>query len=492
MGYDKKHQIIIQYAESGILLSADERAGIDKLKDAIIKDRDIDCVICWELSRIARRADVIYHIRDFFLEHSVQWIVLNPYMKLLENDGKMSTTSSIMLALFTSLAESEMEIKKERFKRGKARAKALGKYIGGMVQFGYMIDRNGYLIVENGSANVVRTMFTMYASGRYSLLSLSAEMKELGYFDSFTTIPAIRTFLYKVLKQRNYYGDNNHPPIISEALFNEVQKKLKENIRIRPSTIKDMLCKQLLYDNNGYQMSAKNKEKSGVDNIYSSNVYSQYKCNIAQKTVDPFVWEISKALYKRYIMNETKLRKQLMDKIELLNKKRDVAKNKIESIQQMIDRTEERYIRGKISRNKVNSIVDNLKSEQKEWTNKMMLFVEQIKELSNLNTETVITNTLDFDRLSFDDKYDLVRSVIERVVISRPNRRSYKALAEVYPKVNDYVYKYSLQSPAGASKMKPRWKKVGERKRREGDIVDVTRRWNHIPINIPPFNDLNE
>lgn len=33
-------------------------------------------------------------------------------MRLLESDGKMSQTSSIMLGLFTSLAESEMAIKK--------------------------------------------------------------------------------------------------------------------------------------------------------------------------------------------------------------------------------------------------------------------------------------------------------------------------------------------------------------------------------------------
>lgn len=111
MGYDKDHQIIIEYKESGIQLSSNERAGIDKLKYTIQNNPNIDCVICWELSRIARRADVIYEIRDFFLNNKIQWVVMTPYMRLLESDGKMSQTSSIMLGLFTSLAESEMAIK---------------------------------------------------------------------------------------------------------------------------------------------------------------------------------------------------------------------------------------------------------------------------------------------------------------------------------------------------------------------------------------------
>ena len=235
MGYDKDHQIIIEYKESGITLSSNERAGIEKLKDSINGNPNIDCVICWELSRIGRRADVIYDIRDFFLQHKIQWVVMNPYVKLLDDNGKMSSSSSLMLSIFTSIAETEMEIKRERFIRGKQRNKELGKYNGGTVQFGYSVDKNGFLIINPETSRIVQMMFKMYSTGNYSTLSLSREMKELGYFDTFTTIPAIKTFLYKVLKQRNYIGDNNHPPIISESLFNTVQDILKENIRKRPS-----------------------------------------------------------------------------------------------------------------------------------------------------------------------------------------------------------------------------------------------------------------
>ena len=34
-------------------------------------------------------------------------VILKPYMRLLDNDGKMNQTASIMFSLFSSLSESE-------------------------------------------------------------------------------------------------------------------------------------------------------------------------------------------------------------------------------------------------------------------------------------------------------------------------------------------------------------------------------------------------
>lgn len=66
MGYDKDHQIIIEYKESGIQLSSNERAGIDKLKYTIQNNPNIDCVICWELSRIPVEQMLFMRLETFF------------------------------------------------------------------------------------------------------------------------------------------------------------------------------------------------------------------------------------------------------------------------------------------------------------------------------------------------------------------------------------------------------------------------------------------
>ena len=61
MGYNKDHQIIIEYKESGISLSSNERAGIDKLKDTVINNPNIDCVVIFK------------NIRNFFVRQIVRY-----------------------------------------------------------------------------------------------------------------------------------------------------------------------------------------------------------------------------------------------------------------------------------------------------------------------------------------------------------------------------------------------------------------------------------
>lgn len=449
MGYNKDHQIIIEYKESGISLSSNERAGIDKLKDTVINNPNIDCVICWELSRIGRRADVIYNIRDFFLEHKIQWVVMNPYMRLLENDGRMSQTSSIMLALFTSLAESEMSIKQERFARGKSRSRELGKYIGGPVQFGYKIDENKYIQIDEKSSAIVRQIFELYGSGNYSLQSLCEEMFEYGYFDNFSNKLSLKSFLYKVLRNSNYCGDKNRPPIISKELFNKVQHMLHDNqLNLKPSNKGEVLCKRLIYNVDGYCLTPQiqpygYKGKKYV--IYTNGPYRGTPMNVSRGTIDPIVWDCAKSLHKKFMGDAVSIKKKQIEMCESLTKKYNVAKEKCVKIREKIDRTEERYIYGKISEEKTNKIVAQLHEELIEWTNKERIYVEEIRQRMELIKETVTTNEEDLEKFTTEQKCILIRSVIERVVIIRPIPRVKKLIVKIYSKMDHKIYKYDVK-----------------------------------------------
>lgn len=475
MGYNKDHQIIIEYKESGISLSSNERAGIEKLKESINENSNIDCVICWELSRIGRRADVIYDIRDFFIEKKIQWVVMNPYVRLLDDNGKMSSSSSLMLSIFTSIAETEMEIKKERFNRGKQRNKEIGKYNGGTVQFGYSIDKNGYRIINQETSKIVQLIFEMYNNSEYSIMSLSREMMELGYFNSFTSISSIKSYIYKILKQRNYIGNKNYPPIISEDMFNSVQKKLKDNIYRRPNRFCEPLCKKILYDVDGYCLSYRNRKQKDRDSVYCSSPF-EYNCSITQSTIEPFVWGISKDLYRKYLMNETQLRNQQVEKIGILTRKYSVLENNLKTVQEKIDRTEERYIDGKLSKEKLESKVNELDNQRRDYQNKMIVIVEEMRKLSQQIQETILTENVDLDKLTFKERYEIVHSVIERIVINRPVKQTYTVYLEVYPKVNNKVYMYKIQTPHANSKSKVRYEYQNCRKRKKEDIKDRTGR----------------
>ena len=139
-GYDDDHIVLIEYSESAIKLDEEERIGLRKLKETINNEK-IDCVIIYEISRLSRRSTVLYSIRDFLIDHNVNLICIKPYMRLLDPDGKMSQTASILFSLFSTLSESEMMIKKERFMRAKNELRRQGKKSAGSVIFGYERQR---------------------------------------------------------------------------------------------------------------------------------------------------------------------------------------------------------------------------------------------------------------------------------------------------------------------------------------------------------------
>lgn len=54
-GYNDCDIMPIKEKESGIKLSEEERQGLNRMKEAIESDKEINCVYAWEISRIARR-----------------------------------------------------------------------------------------------------------------------------------------------------------------------------------------------------------------------------------------------------------------------------------------------------------------------------------------------------------------------------------------------------------------------------------------------------
>ena len=158
-GFSDDNIIIIEVKESAIKLSEEERRGLNRMKYEISEDPNIKCVYIYELSRLSRRQLVLFSIRDFLVERQIQLICLKPYFRLLEVDGTMSQTGSLMFSLFSSLSESEMMLKKERLMRGRRRNKELGKSVGGRPPFGYDLDKSKRYIVNSQKSVIISRIF---------------------------------------------------------------------------------------------------------------------------------------------------------------------------------------------------------------------------------------------------------------------------------------------------------------------------------------------
>ena len=232
LGYDKKHHIIIESVESAIKLSEEERIGLQKLKYYIETDKDVDCVICWEPSRLSRQQKTLYSIRDYLISKKIQLYILNPYMKLLTDDRtQMDTTANIVFSLFSTIAENEMMIKRERFMRAKNELTKQGKKSAGAVIFGYMKDKDKNCILHPLHSKIITDLFTYYAENEDTSLFetykyASTKWPEIFPITEYTKAQhKIRHFF-----DTEYYYKGNwcYHPIISEELWNKVHDKMSK------------------------------------------------------------------------------------------------------------------------------------------------------------------------------------------------------------------------------------------------------------------------
>lgn len=477
LGYPPECHIPIGQKESGISLSAEERISIQELEQAVLKDSDIDCLLCWELSRIGRRADVIYHVRDFLIAHHVRWIINNPYTELIDSEFKVNPTANLILSVFTAFVENEMVLKKERFARGKSRSKQMGKYTGGTVTFGYEVDAaTKKWIPHPVNAETVQRIFTMYATGNYSLRTISSELIDEGLFPGYTVLSLTNT-ICRWLKSDLYYGASTYPALISKELFDAVQKQLaahKNEYRIR--NVSGFLCKRLLYNKNtGYALVCKAKtglaSGSNDRSIYVSDHRRGNGVNILQHAIDPVAWECAKMLYSKYVMNIDIYRDSLQKRYDLVNDKYNVALTSKTKLQEQIDKVEERLIYGKISEQKANQIVDELKLKLNEYNIKVSsLLLEQAECMKQL-TDSWTKKDIDLENISFEQKYDIVHQVIEKIWISKPNPQLRMTVADIVSKVDDKVYVYQIKTK------KVSWK-----------LIQITKKKRPIDLSVSFFN----
>ena len=137
----------------------------DKVKSTILDDKEIKAAGVWELSRLGRNEIILFQFKEFFIQHGIQFICKQPYMKLLEEDGSVNAGMELAFSLFATMSRQEMQEKKARFKRAKKGMAQRGEYIGGhVVPYGYTVVGRELKINED-EAEVIRLAFELYSKG---------------------------------------------------------------------------------------------------------------------------------------------------------------------------------------------------------------------------------------------------------------------------------------------------------------------------------------
>lgn len=433
LGYPAKKQIIVEYQESAIKLNFESRQGIRKLKEEIEHNKNIDCVICWELTRIARRADVIYNIRDFLLEHKIRWIVLKPsFIEIIDREGKLTQTSSLLLGIFTSFAESEMMIKKERFMRAKNELTKQGKKSAGAVVFGYMKDKNKYCIPHPVNSKIIIDLFnhyledscsSVYECYKYACQKYPTVFKVMNYTRSHRKMMAL-------LNRDTYLGNWCYPALITEDIYNRTREKMsKAKCNPRYESKCQILgrgklycghCGRMLTGVGGLVKAYNCSYKDGTHNI-----------TISTRIVDGIIWEETRIIANINAGMDnnnkiTELNQQIKEKNILIEQYNEQKNN----IEQKLEKLLDLYMNNKVNENTYTSKYTELTSDESKIQRHINILNTEINSLRDIieKTQKDLLNykPLNFDSIdSFELRQELVRKYIDKIIVTKIERGTY-------------------------------------------------------------------
>lgn len=365
-GYREEDLIVIGKKESAIKLDEDNRQGLIELKKHIAAG-DVDVIYLFELSRLSRKPETLYSIRNQLLEAQVQLKCLNPSLTLLTPDRtQLDSAANVLFSLFGAFAEQEMIEKKERFRRGKRKKAEEGKYNGGAIPFGYKKnpEKDNLIVIDDEAAHLVREVFNLYESG-ISQPKLSKEYHRRG-IKKLTT-----SFINNILNNERYTGrkrrysgssyERVYPVIIAPEQFDHCREIAKANNTTADKTRNIYYAHHLIVCTKCKRFFSASGSKVDYHCYDAFKYMHKYdnpktpqcdlKMNISINIVDSLLWHLAQDAEVEYILHTAAKDKEMYkSKISILNQKIKTIELRLEDLDNKYDRVVEMYIEGGIGK----------------------------------------------------------------------------------------------------------------------------------------------
>ena len=172
--HNKNWTFVPGYIDEGLSgISTKKRENFNRMVEDATCDK-FDLVITKEISRFARNTlDSIQYTRQL-LSAGVGVFFQNDNINTLDED------SELRLSIMSSIAQDELRKLSSRVRFGHQQAIKDKVVLGNSRIFGYTKD-SGRLIIDEEQAEMVRELFTLYATGEYSMKQIEVLFWNKGY-----------------------------------------------------------------------------------------------------------------------------------------------------------------------------------------------------------------------------------------------------------------------------------------------------------------------
>ncbi len=446
-GYQENQISPVAEKESGIKLSEEERAGLNRMKE-MIETGDYDCVFAWEISRIARRKKILFSILEFLVDRKIQLIIKEPYIHLLKNDGSIDEGAETIFTLYAQLAETEMRNKMARFKRAKEEGYKKGRYEGGKITRGYRVNEEGFWEIDPEGAKFVRMVFNMYISGEYSMTELARELLARGYLYNTTrkgdhvqlSLTSAKAEIFHILKNPRYRGGqttlvrggnhifnrNCYPQIIDDETWAMCEKRRKENRHI-PKSKTQYLLTPLIHCKCGASYSVNKLDASYTCRIRHNAVEKglEHSPSIRASLIESLAWFVALVEMQSDNANKTKDMQQKNEaEIKVIESKITHSESVIVNMMKRKERLDnDFYVNATLSEERYDELSQKQNETIREENKKIHDYQGQIKFLHDQ-----IDNSITFDEMfdSLRGQFDSLKNGTDPVTMRAIIRRYIK------------------------------------------------------------------
>ena len=433
------------------------------------KHKKFDLIITKEVSRFARDLeDSIHYIRE--LKDSGVGVFFEN-----QNLNTFDYNSELILNIMFNLAQDESRKLSSRVKFGHRQAIENGHVLGSSNITGYRKDNCKLVIVEN-EAKFIKTLFELYATGKYGFLKLSKKLSELGYLnkkgklydkDSLKRMienPKYKGYYrartYEILDYRTKRRKKNNldeqilykckdgsiPAIISEELWNQANRILKSRTKgyennnywsggLKYAFSSKIYCKE---HNTSFQRSHGNKNKSRP--IWSCGMYLQHRLAACKSPIiaEVDLYNIMSSIMISIVPQKTNIIKNMLklyeniDKNDYYDKELKLLNTKIKIIEEKKSMTLELVFNGDISKESVKVQFDKYEQEIKSLNEKKTIIIKQVKQLNDSNNNLNVMAELIEKELNGGSLSEFIRKFVDEIIISKIDGDRYNIKLDIY------------------------------------------------------------
>lgn len=420
---------------------------LEDIKATLRTSPTIKAVALWHLNRLGRVKMCLTEMENFFVENKIQLYVKEGFdTPLLDKDGKETWGASMAFSIYSVMVEEETKEMFAKMKRGRERNKANGIFYGGKIKFGYTLDDTKHFIINEEEAKIIRLIFELYATGKYSFYKLVEELRARGITKSGQKITY--EMIQNALSDKAYYkGVNGKLPLIDKELFDKCTaikdntvavKRTKESINVNFAVglLKCSCGNNYIASGDFYRCYSK------MNNYRKKKIVECDAPLIRMSILDDALWLVTRLLQQRFLMdNDASDITKYKDKINILTVKVSTAQKDLSSINERKKKLEDAYyIEGDMTEAQFKKIRASLhsrelqkESEIRNYNVEIVDIEKKIKQIELPTSDRYLQSLLlsDLDENEIEDRKKIKEMMfmhIEKVTIKKVMKGKHKCV----------------------------------------------------------------